>query len=376
MNKVFKWCLLIVVLCVVIEGTSLIGLFIIKERMFGLTFDMILADKVAEIHKEAIGILLSGRRGRSVFYDPMLGWVQEPKGSVVSHASDSENRIRIAAFGDSFTKGSGIEMLASNSKNLEILNFGVGGYGFDQSYLRYLQEGPTFDFHVILIGFMTENCNRNLNVYRPFYFPIGRLACSKPRFTLVDGELRLIENPLREISQYQELLDNPKEMLERLGANDRYFNHRPKSSICDVSATVRLVKLVIWGLRHNHLIRAYIRNGFYNEQSEGFQITKRIFDKFHDAVVANGSLPLIILFPRKVDVLQHQKDGIRVYQPLTNYFDEKAYRYVDLLEAFDEQKAVHKTQDLFQPDGMHYNEKGNEIIRNYIYSYLAKNNFQ
>jgi hypothetical protein len=343
--------------------------------MLGLTYDMVLAARLGRSHSEAIESLISGNNGK-VLYDPHLGWVRKPKGTVAHHTADSKNTIRIAAFGDSFTASSEIERLALSSENLEILNFGVGGYGFDQTYLRYLQDGTTFDFHIVLIGFMTENSNRNLNVYRPFYLPIGRIACSKPRFKLANGELKLIKNPFDKLSHYQELLDNPKETLERLGLHDYYFDHRPNSGVCDFSSTVRLVKLVIWGLKHNHLIRSYISNGFYNEESEAFQITTRIFDKYYEAVLKNRSSPLIILFPRKADVYQYQRNKKKVYQPLIDYFDDKGYRFIDLLDAFDQQKPAPKTKDVFQPDGMHYNDKGNKIIRSYIHSYLARNYLQ
>ena len=39
--------------------------------------------------------------------------------------------------------------------------FGVPGYGLDQAFLRYLEEGRRFGFDVVLIGFMTENIFRH-----------------------------------------------------------------------------------------------------------------------------------------------------------------------------------------------------------------------
>ena len=164
--------------------------------------------------------------------------------------------------------------------------------------------------------------------------------------------------------------------MKELGANDYYFGHRPKSSVVDFSAAVRLVKLVIWGLRHNHSISSYIHDGHYDEQTEAFQITTRLLDKYHDDVLKRGSIPLIVLFPRQIDVVQHQEHGQRVYQPLIDYFNDKEYKFIDLLDAFERQESRYQElRDIFESDGMHYNSEGNHIARTYIYSYLDHNYF-
>ena len=51
------------------------------------------------------------------------------------------------------------------------MNFGVGGFGLDQAYLRYQKMIREFELPTVLLGFMPENMSRHVNTYRPFYFP-------------------------------------------------------------------------------------------------------------------------------------------------------------------------------------------------------------
>jgi hypothetical protein len=61
------------------------------------------------------------------------------------------NTIRVSAFGDSFTFGNDVtnddiweSQLEARDPRFEVLNFGVGAYGLDQAYLRYVQEVSIF----------------------------------------------------------------------------------------------------------------------------------------------------------------------------------------------------------------------------------------
>lgn len=110
---------------------------------------------------------------------------------------------RIALFGDSFTFGEDVsdeETFAQQLEKLlpgvEILNFGVHGYGHDQMLL-YLREAlPVYRPDVVLVGHVTDDALRNLTRFRDF---------AKPRFRLRDGALRLEGTPV----------PSPEEMLAR-----------------------------------------------------------------------------------------------------------------------------------------------------------------
>ncbi|MBI4244625.1 MAG: SGNH/GDSL hydrolase family protein [Planctomycetes bacterium] len=69
--------------------------------------------------------------------------------------------LRIAVFGDSFVFGDGENnqstwpyFLERQVKNIEVMNFGVSGYGLGQSYLRYLKDGIKFQPDIIMFSYL------------------------------------------------------------------------------------------------------------------------------------------------------------------------------------------------------------------------------
>ena len=92
-----------------------------------------------------------------ITYDPVLGWVTPGvRGTRAYDLSPPQGKIRISAFGDSFTYGCGVhnynswvEQIYLSEKGYEVLNFGVLGYGLDQAYLRYIKEGISAGSHIV-----------------------------------------------------------------------------------------------------------------------------------------------------------------------------------------------------------------------------------
>lgn len=142
-------------------------------------------------------------------YDAGLGWVNIPNLAIsnlygsgkhlhinnlgfrgrhpVADEVASEAR-RIILSGDSFTFGYGVgdedtwgAGLARRFGHVEVLNMGLGGYGVDQAYLRYLRDGVTLDHDLHLFSFITEDFKR---MTRPRFMGYG-----KPVVTVREGRL-------------------------------------------------------------------------------------------------------------------------------------------------------------------------------------------
>ena len=199
--------------------------------------------------------------------DQVLGWRYRPgyrKGNdIVSlqglrserlYAQTPPNgTLRIAAFGDSLVYGNEVgtpevwtSQMEHSCKQIEVLNYGVGGYGVDQAYLRYLSEGSLYAPHVVLIGFVPDDLRRLVNVYRRF-IDDREFPGFKPRFMLEGNTLKLLPNPFPSLSDYERLLMEPVAVI-RVGQHDHWYkpaiNENP---LYDFSATVRLAVAV--GLR-------------------------------------------------------------------------------------------------------------------------------
>jgi len=326
-------------------------------------------------------------------HDPLLGWSLKPNGSrgeLYRANSDgiraaqeykltpSTKLLRIASFGDSFTHGDDVsnqntwqELLSETRTNLEVLNFGVSGFGLDQSYLRYQRDGVRYQPHMVLIGFMSENIRRHLNVFRPFYYSKTGLPMSKPRFVLRNGQIILQSNLLKQASDYELLIQKPEITLTNLGKHDWYFHQKPKKGPVDFLPSVRVMRIAAYEIRKRMSPVLSDGTNTYNEHSEAFQLTLRIFDEFHDSVVNQGALPIVVLFPNRRDLSRYRETGRSVFAPMVEYFREAEYRYIDLHDAFEMYASEVPLDDLF--GGRHYSPAGNRVVAVYLANYLTNN---
>lgn len=323
-----------------------------------------------------------------IAHTPTLGWTVKPHGvsesyraNAVGLRGDREYALvptpdvtRIAAFGDSFTHGDDVgnhevwtAMLEAAAPRIEVLNFGVPGYGLDQAFLRWREEGIGYRPTVVLIGYMSENIARDVNVYRPFYTAATRLPLAKPRFLASGESLLLLPNPAPSLGQYRELLDDPLAVLERFGEHDYYFAHSPHVSLVDISRVVRLVKLTLHELLDGP--SGPLRHGVYNETSEAYLVTRLLFDRFVADVRASGAAPIIVVFPERDDFQKRARGDPITYGALLRYFADRRYDYVDTLEAFPDCRAGCQLDAII---AAHFSPAGNRVIADYLANALRQ----
>jgi hypothetical protein len=70
-----------------------------------------------------------------------------------------------------------------------VYNLGVGGYGVDQTLLRFREKHPQFERPIVLFGLLTQDLDRSVLRVR---------TSAKPYFNLQDGELVLAGVPVPE----------------------------------------------------------------------------------------------------------------------------------------------------------------------------------
>ena len=183
-----------------------------------------------------------------VVYDAMLGWTYRPnkvwhKNTFTTNSAGlraqreySEqplpDTLRIALFGDSFTAGDeaaddkiwgGRQLERKLNRNhgirAEVLNFGVGGYGMDQAFLKWRHQGRQYSPDIVIFGFQSENLDRNVNIFRHLYWTGTPTPFTKPRFVLTNQGLELINSPTirpeQTIAVYQAFENHPLAAYER-----------------------------------------------------------------------------------------------------------------------------------------------------------------
>ena len=324
-------------------------------------------------------------------YDPQLGWRYRSNFVDKMNQMNSQGLrstreytlqpnigiIRVAAFGDSFVYGNEVAnencwptVLEKEFPAVEVLNYGVGAYGTDQAYLRYLSEGSDLSPQIVIIGFTTVNLQRILNVYRRFISD-QEFPGVKPRYELSDKEeLRLLPNPIVSLSGFERYLQSPRAVTE-LGEHDYWYQPLVYENPCyDYSASVRFltqftIKLANRYFNEDRLCRGSLinwdSNCKFNTSSTAFKIQIKIIERFASDVRARGAIPVVALFPDKLSIHRVHKNGTSIYYPLADWLKENRIDYVDLISAFSE-GDVEGSLDKWFMGGGHYSPLGNKIV--------------
>ncbi|MGI9318796.1 MAG: SGNH/GDSL hydrolase family protein [bacterium] len=376
--------LLLYILC---ELATYLGLSILQSRGKH-PYSPTLTSEVSEKHREILGRVVNGE-AKYTGFSRDFGWTTLPYGENEIYQANSQgvrgtreyadtppqDTIRIAAFGDSYVHGDDVPnaeawsiLLEQKASYLELMNFGVGGHGPDQGYLRYLNEGHAYSPDIVFIGFQTENINRVVNVFRPFYSPQTGNPLAKPYFKLTDKGIELNENPITSLSGYQELLDEPAKVLGPMGENDFHYNYRYKPGPLDWSPTVRLLRAFYFEFKTRYMNPLY-EDGQYRTTSEAYQLVSAIIQGFHCDVVRNEALPVIVLFPNRADLQALASARGLKYEPLKEELLAAGYSVIDLAEAFRPQI---NEADLSKLINGHYTGQGNEIVANYLLAEIGE----
>jgi hypothetical protein len=319
-------------------------------------------------------------------FDADLGWTVRPGAKKAQYQANRRGlrasreydlappatQVRLAAFGDSFTHASGVpngftweDKLEQLQPGLEVMNFGIPGSDPGQALLRYRREGIAYRPAIVLIGMMSENINRMVNTFRPFYFSRSGLPFSKPRFEIQGGKPVLIPNPIRSLEEYRQLLHDPERMLPRLGEHDYFYRRYHRRSRFDFLPSVRFLRVI----GDQYFNQPILLHGVYNVRSEAYAVSLGVLRQFYREALDHGSLPVILLFPQRSDVVARKAGRPVSYQPLLDELRREKLRVVDLGEGFaryDPQAEMTKKKFI------HYPKFGNDMVGRTVRDYLVQ----
>lgn len=315
-------------------------------------------------------------------FDPDLGWTRVNPDAPARggpHArpprpygpAPREGALRLACFGDSFTYGAEVAdracwahllELALEDRRAEVLNFGVGGFGTDQALLRYRGEGRGLGARVVLIGIMLENIGRNVNRYRPLWFPDSETCVTKPRFALEDGRLALVPNPLRTRAELVAAVEDGS-VLELARAHE-YWAERPRlGPLARRSGLLRVLNA------RSAAAERDVRGLWVRTEAEPFQVTLALLEQFHREALEDGAeLAAVLLFPRRED-LRALAAGDRYWQPALERLDRGSIPRLDLSQALLAAASDGRVDSLYAPGG-HLSREGNAVAARAIEAWL------
>ncbi|MCO5183446.1 MAG: SGNH/GDSL hydrolase family protein [Anaerolineae bacterium] len=330
-----------------------------------------------------------------VIYDAELGWTHRPNSASqngnylynsqgvrtgpdrpVFSAESTEDVLRIALFGDSFVHGDDVpyeatwayyleQSLAEEGVAVEILNFGVGGYGIDQAYWRWQTAGKAFTPDLVLFGFQPTDVWRNVNILRPLNIVGGGLPFSKPRAVLEQSGLRVLNRPAllpEEVPQTMRNIDTwPLVEYEWFYDEDDFSGRWWQRS----RALALLAELIAESTGQTVAEEAE----WYAISAEPAQLTTAIIDEFATEVEATGAQFAIVHLPKwsHVDMI---RDGTTL--PYIDLLDtlKTDYTTIDPGPALALAAEEHGIENVFIA---HYAPLGNQIVANELANWLLNN---
>lgn len=363
-------------------------------------------DEVPELDKNGLDKFFNSS------YDPQLGWVRKPntvgfeksrRGDITFHIDEYGSRANpenggdpyIAAFGDSYVFCRQVEdhqtweVQLSKKTGYNVLNFGVGNYGADQALLRYQQTKLPKTVRVAILGFVPETLCRVHSQWK-HYLEFGNTFAFKPKYHLKsDGELLLLENPMKNPDDFERL----EEIIPKVVEWDRFYLRKFKSLQFRFPYTVSFLRHPI---RHGSLLGSLILRSLFQMtgittskirnlpfrlvmkynireshrlycESEFTSLLLNILIKFRDEAKKRGHYPLVLVMPQLLDLeLNEKRDN--TYKSFFRDVAEKDLSVIDMTPIFKKRK----NSELYIDDqyGGHLSEKGNQIVSESIEKWL------
>ena len=280
-------------------------------------------------------------------FDPLLGWSHRPgvvgKGGEVTINARGlrggqdypderpEGVARIVACGDSFTfceevgdTDSWPAILEGEREDTEVWNLGVGGYGTDQAFLRF-QLMDTGEIDVLIVGLLLENIGRNVNRYRPRWYPRSDTPVTKPRYVPEGHGLKLVRQPFESREALVASVEDGSVLT--LLEEDEYWSDDHLPGWLEWSAIARLYA----GSRvyqDRELARLWA-----DPEGEPFQVTLRLLESFRAEGEERGAERfLVVIFPIESDVREYVESGRRYWSTLVDVLEDRQMDHIDVVE--------------------------------------------
>ena len=323
-----------------------------------------------------------GEAGPGLF-DPELGWsyrapsksddgaihisARGTRGAREYADRPADDVLRVVAFGDSFTfceevrdEHSWPAVVESELEGVELLNFGVGGYGTDQALLRWRTVDPGERVDVVLVGLLLENIGRNVNRYRPRWYPRADSAVVKPRFVLEGEGLRLLPAPYRTRRELLDAVESGAVLADT--AEGEYWGPGLGGPLAH-SAVARLVAAELaYGERELAPLWADV-------EGEPYRVTLRVLETFHAEALARGARAFAVLvFPTHDDLASLGAGGPRYWDTLGAGLAERGIEYLDLSLVLEESAAEAGAPPLYLKS--HLSPRGNAAVARRVAAWL------
>jgi lysophospholipase L1-like esterase len=371
MKQTAQFAAMLLLVGVMIEGLSLLAGLYLRSKL--VTYHAVAGDYRTYLEVR----------------DPVLGWPspsefgkseRDRRGTRVSPAfpeTDGSGAL-VSVYGDSFTWGATVDAEHAWGNVLAILlghrvdNFGVGGYGSDQAYLRF-RHNPSDRAPVVVLGHLSENIRRNVNQLRDLLGAPGQIGF-KPRLVLDErGRLRDVPLPTLTETEYLDCLEQPARYLP-------YEAFLPGTALGRIELRFPFTWRAIRSFRHPglraRLTGEPVYQEFYREDhpAGGLAVTAAILEAFAELARSRQQEPLVLLLPTGLDLDLYATRHGWIYQPLTDRLTQtRRVPFLDVGPAMIEALAGRSPRVLFTRGSLngHLNAEGNRLLAEIVYEHLV-----
>lgn len=307
-------------------------------------------------------------------------------------------RMRIAVLGDSFVEGLQVadsetftrQMEELFDEQVEVLNFGVGGFGTTQAYETYLKKVRPFRPDMVILAFLSANDMRNNSRELELLYNGGTERKMPFPEKGTDGKWSITPVPEKSSAQNPIVL-----FLKRYLVLYRFlwfekaklvavFSEAPKNKPLSASTTA------------SENMSVYLSRLFVPPQKESlhfqeaWEATDWVIGELQATTEADGARFVLVTLPDVVHISPDPRTMLeKEYgQTLPNAFDidypekhlallarERGFLFLDLTPAFRAYRDVHQlTSPYFSfPHDGHWSPRGHELAAKTIVSYLKDN---
>lgn len=348
-------------------------------------------------------------------FDPELGWVRKPftqkeetgkdgktlytinaSGARSNPGHEDLNRL-ISCYGDSFTfcrqvnDNETFEWYLSEITKTDVMNFGVGNYGLDQSILRLFREYPLNRTKIVIIGVVPSTIVRILCVWK-HYNEFGNVLGFKPRFRYLNGKIGLVRN----IIDSEEKFDCYKEFVPEINKYDEFYESKFKkemlsfpyfiSVMSNPKRNIPIIGMVLWSklfdkgknqqayplaMKVIMDINLDLRVSLFDENRDAVILLQQLLLKFVEYGKENDFTPVFLWMPQKDDILHIRQKGSVYYGQFVSQI-KQTLTTIDLTEIL---LRYEELDDFYSEDGQyggHYSKKGNSMVADFIHSSLMQ----
>ena len=293
----------------------------------------------------------------------------------------------ISVFGDSFAfcryvnDNETWEFFLEKKLQKHILNFGVGNYGLDQSFLKYLKYKRKIKDDIIIFNVVPETIAR-INSYWKHYREFGNIHAFKPIIQIKNGKLKIIKIKIKKYFNEKKIYY----LIKSIKKKDIFYNEKFKKNIFKFPYTFQFLKnFKIYPLLLIYLSISKIMNNkyFYNKaikivltnniSESHLMYKKKLFKKrltdligyMNDFFVKNKKKMVLIITPQLLDL-----DGKNLKYSI-NYYNN-LNRKINCIDLTTDIQNIKNYKKLYLKDiyGGHLNKGGNKVISNIIFKKL------